>query len=171
MPRLQSPGWHCPEGLSRPAGCSALGLASGQPRLGASWTCAEQAGPSAPRGRAGWGAVPEQQGGVGHRQLPTGHVGVGHTALGCPRVTGVSEKGDEAVREDVQLGERVGGWDRQAFTSHLPPDLLLPRRGCDKAPMSQDLVWLQWPRDTCPFNAPWHLQSHRPSLQSGPQWT
>lgn len=41
---------------------------------------------------------------MGHSQLPTGHVGVGHSVLSRPGVTGVREEGDEAVNEAVQLG-------------------------------------------------------------------
>lgn len=76
----------------------------------------------------GWGdttphsqAVPQQQEGVGHRQLPTGHAGVGHSALGCPGVAGIRQKGDEAVDEAVQLRGAGGqGQGPRGFRAHLP---------------------------------------------------
>ena len=78
----------------------------------------------------GWGwadtrpdsqAVPQQQEGVGHRQLPTGHAGVGHSALGRPGVAGVRQEGDETVDEAVQLRGAGGqGQGPRSLRAHLP---------------------------------------------------
>lgn len=82
--------------------------------------------------------VPEQQEGVGHSQLPTGHVGVGHPVLGRPGVTGVREEGDEAVNEAVQLR----GTGRSALglpTASTPPHWVFypPLQGPGRFPKPQ----------------------------------
>lgn len=87
-------------------------------------TCSEQ--PSGGKARlSGLGeetwAVPEKQDGVSHRQLPTGHVGVGHAVLGCPGVAGVSKESDEAVCEHVQLREGVRAGALQPSPLPCPP--------------------------------------------------
>lgn len=75
-------------------------------------------------------AVPEQQEGVGHSQLPAGRVGVSHAVLGRAGVAGVGEEGDEAVREDVQLRGRAA----EAGAAAACAPRLLPPEGAVTGP-------------------------------------
>lgn len=99
--------------------------------------------------------VPEQQDGVGHRQLPTGHVGVSHAALGRPRVTGVRKESDETVYENVQLegrGQRLG-LPQPAPLTCPPHSLLLPWRGCDRARWGPIVTHRNLPCSLAPLQA------------------
>lgn len=65
---------------------------------------------------------PEQEDGVGHRQLPARQVGVGRTVLRRLGVSNVGEQRDQAVHQDVELLEqhRTHNVLRGVMESSLP---------------------------------------------------
>lgn len=120
------PRWERRQGPDAPKHLLGLGCGGHPASSSAPW------GPGVP-------AVPEQQEGVGHSQLPAGRVGVSHAVLGRAGVAGVGEEGDEAVREDVQLRGRAA----EAGAAAACAPRLLPPEGAVTGPRASVPV----PRD------------------------